>query len=105
LNQRIPIYPDLEGKVAVVTGGSGDIGAVTCRLLAANGAKVAVNGRDAEKIEAVVAWQAFGRRQSHRRAHRPGAARAGRHPPLPGRSEGNSPGRGQAAVGELVKGS
>ena len=47
-------YPDLAGKVAVVTGGSGGIGAATCRLLAANGVKVVVNGRDEAKIDAVV---------------------------------------------------
>jgi 3-oxoacyl-[acyl-carrier protein] reductase len=34
---KVPTYPDLAGKVAVVTGGSGGIGAATCRLLAANG--------------------------------------------------------------------
>ena len=51
---KVPIYPDLAGKVAVVTGGSGGIGAATCRLLAANGARVAVNGRDQAKIQAVV---------------------------------------------------
>jgi 3-oxoacyl-[acyl-carrier protein] reductase len=39
----IPTYPDLAGKVAVVTGGSGGIGAATCRLLAANGAREAVH--------------------------------------------------------------
>jgi 3-oxoacyl-[acyl-carrier protein] reductase len=50
----IPTYPDLAGKVAVVTGGSGGIGAATCRLLAANGASVAVHGRDEAKIDAVV---------------------------------------------------
>jgi 3-oxoacyl-[acyl-carrier protein] reductase len=49
-----PTYPDLAGKVAVVTGGSGGIGAATCRLLSANGVKVAVNGRDEAKIGAVV---------------------------------------------------
>jgi 3-oxoacyl-[acyl-carrier protein] reductase len=49
-----PSYPDLAGKVAVVTGGSGGIGAATCRLLAANGAKVAVNGRDPARIQRVV---------------------------------------------------
>jgi 3-oxoacyl-[acyl-carrier protein] reductase len=48
------VYPDLAGKVAVVTGGSGAIGAATCRLLAANGARVVVNGRDQAKIDAVV---------------------------------------------------
>jgi 3-oxoacyl-[acyl-carrier protein] reductase len=52
--QYIPTYPDLEGKVAVVTGGSGGIGAATCRMLATNGAKVAVNGRNEAKIEAAV---------------------------------------------------
>jgi 3-oxoacyl-[acyl-carrier protein] reductase len=53
-NYKGPIYPDLAGKVAVVTGGSGGIGAATCRLLAANGARVAVNGRDQARIQAVV---------------------------------------------------
>jgi 3-oxoacyl-[acyl-carrier protein] reductase len=50
-----PTYPDLAGKVAVVTGGSGGIGAATCRLLAANGASVAVNGRNETAIGGVVA--------------------------------------------------
>ena len=50
----VPVYPDLAGKVAVVTGGSGGIGAATCRLLATNGVKVAVNGRDETRIDAVV---------------------------------------------------
>ena len=51
---KLPRYPDLAGKVAVVTGGSGGIGAATCRLLAANGARVVVNGRDQAKIDLVV---------------------------------------------------
>jgi 3-oxoacyl-[acyl-carrier protein] reductase len=51
---KVPSYPDLAGRVAVVTGGSGGIGAATCRLLAANCAKVAVNGRDPTRIQAVV---------------------------------------------------
>jgi len=54
MTENIPTYPDLVGKIAVVTGGSGGIGAATCRLLAANGAKVAVNGRDEAAIDAVV---------------------------------------------------
>jgi 3-oxoacyl-[acyl-carrier protein] reductase len=54
MRRYIPVYPDLAGKVAVITGGSGGIGATTCELLAANGAKVAVNGRDETKIDAVV---------------------------------------------------
>lgn len=52
--ENIPTYPDLAGKVALVTGGSGGIGAATCFLLAANGVKVAVHGRDEAKIDAVV---------------------------------------------------
>jgi 3-oxoacyl-[acyl-carrier protein] reductase len=53
--ESIPTYPDLAGKVAVVTGGSRGIGAATARLLAANKARVAINGRDEAAIEAVVA--------------------------------------------------
>lgn len=52
--QHLPTYPDLAGKVALVTGGSGGIGSATCRLLAANGAKVAVNARDQAAIDTVV---------------------------------------------------
>jgi 3-oxoacyl-[acyl-carrier protein] reductase len=50
----IPTYPDLAGKVALVTGGSRGIGAATARALAANGVRVAVNGRDREAIDRVV---------------------------------------------------
>jgi 3-oxoacyl-[acyl-carrier protein] reductase len=49
----IPTYPDLAGKVAVVTGGSKGIGAATAVLLGHNGARVAVCGRDQETIEGV----------------------------------------------------
>src|SRR5215218_3138736 len=49
-----PTYPDLANKVAVVTGGSRGIGAATCRLLAQNGAKVTVGGRDEAAIDSVV---------------------------------------------------
>jgi 3-oxoacyl-[acyl-carrier protein] reductase len=49
-----PSYPDLKGKVAFVTGGSRGIGAATCRMLAENGARVAVNGRDESAINDVV---------------------------------------------------
>ncbi len=49
----VPIYPDLTGKVAVVTGASQGIGTATSRLLAANGVKVAVNGRSQESIDTV----------------------------------------------------
>jgi 3-oxoacyl-[acyl-carrier protein] reductase len=47
----VPIYPNLAGKTAFVTGGSKGIGAATCRLLAANGVKVAVVARGAETAE------------------------------------------------------
>lgn len=49
-----PTYPDLAGKVTVVTGGSRGIGAAICRSLAANRVKVVVNGRDQAAIDAVL---------------------------------------------------
>jgi 3-oxoacyl-[acyl-carrier protein] reductase len=48
-------YPDLAGKVAIVTGGSRGIGAATAAALAANGALVAVVGRDEAAMERVTA--------------------------------------------------
>ncbi|MGH7902859.1 MAG: SDR family NAD(P)-dependent oxidoreductase [Candidatus Dormibacteraceae bacterium] len=51
----IATFPDLAGKVAVVTGGSKGIGAATCRQLAANGVKVAVLARHQAGIDAMVA--------------------------------------------------
>ena len=44
----------LDGKVALVTGGYGGIGAAVCRGLAAMGAKVAVAGHNPEKCAALV---------------------------------------------------
>lgn len=41
----------LEGQVALVTGGTGGIGAAICLQLAASGAKVATNYRDEEKAQ------------------------------------------------------
>jgi acetoacetyl-CoA reductase len=46
---------DLNGKVALVTGGTGGIGAAICLALASAGAKVATNYRNQEKAEK---WQA-----------------------------------------------
>ncbi|MGH3758591.1 SDR family NAD(P)-dependent oxidoreductase [Actinophytocola sp.] len=54
MTTSIPTYPDLAGKVAVVTGGSGEIGGQTCRYFAANGMKVVVSGRDKDAIDEVV---------------------------------------------------
>lgn len=51
---QMPTYPDLAGKVAVVTGGSKGIGAATCRLLGGQGAAVVVNGRDQAAIDSLV---------------------------------------------------
>lgn len=48
------MYPDLNGKVALVTGGSKALGAGTSRALAENGVRVAVNGRDEAALAAVV---------------------------------------------------
>jgi 3-oxoacyl-[acyl-carrier protein] reductase len=53
-----PFFPDLQGKIAIVTGGSRGIGAETCLALARNGVKVAINGRDEAAIQATL--QAIG---------------------------------------------
>jgi 3-oxoacyl-[acyl-carrier protein] reductase len=47
-------YPDLAGKVAVVTGGSRGLGAATAHALAENDAQVAVVGRDDAALGSVV---------------------------------------------------
>ena len=52
--ELVVIYPDLQGKVALITGGSGGIGSETARVLAAQGVRVAVNGRDRAAIDAAV---------------------------------------------------
>lgn len=41
--------PDLNGKIAVVTGATGGLGYETARMLAAHGARVILAGRNAEK--------------------------------------------------------
>lgn len=45
---------DLNGKVAIVTGGGGAIGSAMCMQLAANGAKVVVAGRTLKTLQATV---------------------------------------------------
>jgi 3-oxoacyl-[acyl-carrier protein] reductase len=47
-------YADLNGKVGLVTGGSGGIGSETARVLTAQGMRVVVNSRDPKAIDAVV---------------------------------------------------
>ena len=49
----IPFHVDLTGRVALVTGGSGGIGGMFCRALAACGAKVIVLGRNLARCEQV----------------------------------------------------
>ena len=53
---------DLNGKVALVTGGTGGIGAAVCMKLAKSGAKVATNYRNKEKAEE---WQATAKEKGH----------------------------------------
>ena len=50
----VAIYPDLAGKVALVTGGSRGIGAATCEALAANRVRVAVAALPGDGIDEMV---------------------------------------------------
>ena len=52
----------LKGKVALVTGGTGGIGAAICLKLAESGARVATNYRNEEKAKA---WQAEAKKAGH----------------------------------------
>ena len=57
---------NLQGRVAIVTGGSEGIGKAAALLMAASGADVAIATRDAEKAGLVVRQiQAMGRRAAH----------------------------------------
>ncbi|MFE2154511.1 SDR family NAD(P)-dependent oxidoreductase [Streptomyces lavendulae] len=51
---------DLSGKTALVTGSTQGIGAAIAAGLAAAGARVAVNGRGKESVDAAVAWLGSG---------------------------------------------
>ncbi|MFB5662788.1 SDR family oxidoreductase [Alteribacillus sp. HJP-4] len=51
---NVPFHVDLDGKTAVVTGGSGVLGKEMAFALAACGAKVAVIGRSKDKLDIVV---------------------------------------------------
>lgn len=50
---KLPLQVDLNGKVAVVTGGGGVLGSYFCEALALSGAKVAIVNRTADKAQAV----------------------------------------------------
>ena len=53
--EQVAAEVDLRGKVAVVTGASGGLGAETARVLAGRGAHVVIAARDAAKAENVAA--------------------------------------------------
>jgi NAD(P)-dependent dehydrogenase (short-subunit alcohol dehydrogenase family) len=46
---------DLQNKTALITGGNSGIGLATARLMLAQGARVAITGRDQAKLDAAVA--------------------------------------------------
>ncbi len=54
MDSAAPKFPDLDGKVAFVTGGSKGIGRASCRLLAENGCRVVVVARSPEPLAETV---------------------------------------------------
>lgn len=50
LIEKPPCYPDLRGQVALITGGGTGIGRAIARRLAAEGMKVAICGRRADRL-------------------------------------------------------
>lgn len=48
--QNTPTYPDLAGKVVVITGGSKGIGRACCRALAINGARIVIVSRSRRPV-------------------------------------------------------
>ena len=48
------VRPSLAGRVALITGASSGIGEATAHAFAIAGAKLVLNGRDTEKLDAVV---------------------------------------------------
>ncbi|MDP3372302.1 MAG: SDR family oxidoreductase [Candidatus Paracaedibacteraceae bacterium] len=53
-SKSVAIFPDLAGKVALVTGSSRGIGAETARFLAINKVKVVINGKNLEAVQKMV---------------------------------------------------
>ncbi|MBT9386784.1 SDR family oxidoreductase [Pseudooceanicola sp. CBS1P-1] len=49
------MHYELEGKVALITGGAGGIGAATCRIMAESGARIVVADIATDRAEAVAA--------------------------------------------------
>src|SRR4029450_12259324 len=84
----------LRDRVCVVTGSTGGIGLETARLLAAEGARVVVTGRDSERVES--ARQAAGAARRVIAGPQGAAAALGITPDLP------EPAAAEAVIGETT---